>query len=79
MSRPTDTTNKLKGADPEISMYTLELEKENFKLQKKVAKLQGENITKDNGIKVLKKALEKERKKGFTFKIEYVDKPVKKE
>jgi len=79
MSRPTDITNKLKGADPEISMYTLELEKENFKLQKKVAKLQGENITKDNGIKVLKKALEKERKKGFTFKIEYVDKPVKKE
>jgi len=79
MPRPTDITKKLKGADPELSMHILELEKENFKLQKKVTKLQVENVTKDNEIKVLKKALEKERKKGFTFKVEYVDKTVKKE
>jgi hypothetical protein len=40
MSREREITKKLKGADPELSMYLKELEKENLRLQKKVAKLQ---------------------------------------
>jgi len=57
MSRPTDITKKLKGVDPELSMYIKELERENLKLHKKVAKLQVEIVTKDNEIKVIKKGL----------------------
>jgi len=56
MSRPTEITKKLKGADPELSMYIVELEKENLRLHKQVAKLQVKNITKDNEIKALKQA-----------------------
>jgi hypothetical protein len=56
MARPKEITKKLKGADPELSMYIIELEKENLRLQKKVAKLQVENTSKDNEIKALKQA-----------------------
>jgi hypothetical protein len=56
MSRPTDITKKLKGADPELSMYIVELEKENDRLHKQVAKLQVRNTSKDNEIKALKQA-----------------------
>ena len=57
MSRPEDITKKLKGADPELSMYIIELERENLKLHKKVAKLQVANVTKNNEIKQLKKGM----------------------
>ena len=56
MSRPTEITKKLKGADPEVLMYIVELEKENLRLHKQIAKLQVKNITKDNEIKALKQA-----------------------
>lgn len=56
MSRPTEISKKLKAADPELSMYIVELEKENLRLHKKIAKLQVENLTKDNEIKAIKKA-----------------------
>lgn len=56
MSRPTEITKKLKGAHPELSMYIVELEKENLRLHKQVAKLQVKNIIKDNEIKALKQA-----------------------
>jgi hypothetical protein len=56
MSRPRDITKKLREADPELSMYIVELEKENLRLHKKIAKLQIENTTKDNKIKALKNA-----------------------
>jgi hypothetical protein len=67
MSRPREITKKLRGADPELSMYIVELEKENLRLHKKVAKLQVENVTKDNEIKALKK----DRGKAITFKVIY--------
>jgi hypothetical protein len=54
MGRPRDITKKLREADPELSMYIVELEKENLRLHKKIAKLQVENTTKDNEIKALK-------------------------
>jgi hypothetical protein len=54
MSRPKEITKKLKGSDPELSAYIIELEKENLRLQKQVAKLQVQNVTKDNEIKALK-------------------------
>jgi hypothetical protein len=56
MGRPREITKKLKVADPELSRYVVELEKENLRLHKKVAKLQVENLTKDNEITTLKKA-----------------------
>jgi len=56
MSRPTEITKKLRGIDPELSMYIVELEKENFRLQHKIAKLQVQITTKDNKIRALKQA-----------------------
>ena len=56
MSLPREITKKLQGADPELSRFVKELEKENCRLHDKVAKLQVMNITKDNEIKALKKA-----------------------
>jgi hypothetical protein len=56
MTRPREITKKLKGADPELSMYIVELERENLRLHRKIAKLQVENITKDNEIIALKQA-----------------------
>ncbi len=55
MSLPREITKKLQGADPELSRFVKELEKENLRLHKKIAKLQVENVTKDNEIKALKK------------------------
>ena len=75
MSRPTEISTKLKGADAELSMYIVELEKENLRLHKKIAKLQVENVTKDNEIKALKQ----DRGKAITFKVVREDKAVEKE
>jgi hypothetical protein len=75
MSRPRDITKKLIEADPELSMYIVELEKENLRLHKKIAKLQAKNITKDNEIRALKK----DSGKPITFKVVYGDKGVEKE
>ena len=55
MSRPNEITKKLQGADPELSLYVKELERVNYRLQKKIAKLQADNLTKDNEIKAIKK------------------------
>jgi tRNA/tmRNA/rRNA uracil-C5-methylase (TrmA/RlmC/RlmD family) len=44
---------KLKTCDLEIKNYVLALAKENFKLQKQIAKLQAENITLKNRVNVL--------------------------
>jgi len=55
MGRPREITKKLQGADPELSRFVKELEKENLRLHEKIAKLQVENVTTDNEIKALKK------------------------
>lgn len=44
---------KLKTSDPEVQNYVAALEKENFKLQKYIAKLQAKDVTSHNRIKVL--------------------------
>jgi len=59
MSRSKELTKKLKEAGPELSAYLLELEKENLRLQKQVAKLQVKIVSKDNEIKALKQAIPK--------------------
>ena len=59
MRRPKEITKKLKEACPELSAYVFELEKENLRLQKEVAKLQVKTVSKDNEIKALKKATPK--------------------
>jgi hypothetical protein len=74
MSRPEDITKKLKGADPELSMYIVALEKENFRLHKKVAKLQVANVTKDNEIKALQKALKGVKPIPFSMPIVLAEK-----
>ncbi len=56
MSRPTEITKKLKVADPELSKYIIELEKDNLRLHKQIAKLQVNNLTQGNEIKALKQA-----------------------
>jgi hypothetical protein len=55
MSRPNEITRKLRDAAPELSLYVKELERINYRLQKKIAKLQADNLTKDNEIKAIKK------------------------
>ena len=56
MSRPREITKKLREADPELSRYIVELERENLRLHKKIAKLQVQITTKDSEIKALKQA-----------------------
>ena len=56
MKRPPDLTSKLKAADPELKNYVLELEKENLKLQKQIAKFQVKDLSQQNQIIALKKA-----------------------
>ena len=59
MSRSKEITKKLKETDSELSAYVFELEKENLRLQKQVAKLQVKIVSKDNEIKALKQAAPK--------------------
>jgi len=56
MKRPHDLTSKLKASDPELKNYVLELEKENLKLQKQIAKFQVKGVSQQNQITALKKA-----------------------
>ena len=55
MSRPREITAKLKNADLELAAYVIGLEKENLRLQQRIAKFQVETTSKDNQIKALKK------------------------
>lgn len=75
MSRPKEITKKLKGVDQELSMYIVEMDKENLRLHRQIAKLRVDNLTKNNEIKALKK----ESGKPITFKVVYEDKAGKKE
>lgn len=59
MARPKEITKKLKLADTEISGYVVELEKENSRLQKMIAKLQVKFVSQDNEIKALKEQAKK--------------------
>jgi len=55
MNRPASITSQIKGADPELRNYVLELERENLRLQNQVAKLQVKQLSQQNEIKALKK------------------------
>lgn len=55
---------KLKICDNEVQLYVAALEHENFKMQSLIAKLQAENMTLNNRIKVLIK--EKSDREAFT-------------
>jgi predicted nuclease with TOPRIM domain len=54
VNRPSSLTAKLKAADVELRNYLIELEKENLKLHKQLAKLQVKNVSMQNEIKALK-------------------------
>jgi len=56
MKRPLDLMSKLKASNPELKNYVLELEKENLKLQKQIAKFQVKDLSQQNQITALKKA-----------------------
>jgi hypothetical protein len=56
VKRPSNLTSKLKVSDPELKNYMLELEKENLKLQKQIAKFQVKDVSQQNQIIALKKA-----------------------
>ena len=55
-----DLQSKLKKADPTIRNYVHELESENEKLQRQIAKLQVHEVSSDNRIKALEKALKED-------------------
>jgi len=56
MKRLPNLTSKLKASDPEIKHYVLELEKENLKLQKQIARFEVKIVSQQNQITALKKA-----------------------
>ncbi len=56
MKRQPEINPKLNTSDPEVKNYVLELEKENLRLQKQIAKLQVKDISQQNQIIALKKA-----------------------
>jgi len=56
MGRTSDLTAKLKSSDPGLRNYVLELERENMRLQRQIAKLQVKDISQQNQIAALKKA-----------------------
>jgi hypothetical protein len=49
----TSLRTKLKTADPEIKNYVTELELENLKFQKKIAKLQAQNLSLNNRVTII--------------------------
>lgn len=55
MKHPNSLTSKLKVCDREVINYVTALEAENLKLQKKIAKLQVQNTSRQNEIATLKK------------------------
>jgi hypothetical protein len=55
MKRQNHLNSKLKKADVEIKNYVLELEKENLKLQSRLAKLEVKDISQQHQISELKK------------------------
>jgi hypothetical protein len=55
MKRPSNLTSKLKASDPELKNYVLELERQNLKLQKQIAKFQVKDVSQQNQIIALKK------------------------
>ena len=57
---------KLKICEPEIILYVTELELENAKLQKKIAKFEVEKITSKNRIIALQEELNKLKKRVGT-------------
>jgi hypothetical protein len=59
MARSKEITKKLKMADSEIAAYMVELEKENLRLHKMVAKLQVKCVSQNNEIKALKEQAKK--------------------
>lgn len=56
MNRPHNLISKLKTSNPELKNYVFELEKENLKLQKQIAKFQVKDVSQQNQITALKKA-----------------------
>ncbi len=55
MNRSKSITLKLKKTDVEIKNYVLELEKENAKLQKTIAKFEAKSVSNQHRISALKK------------------------
>jgi hypothetical protein len=55
MKRPQSITSKLKNTDIEIKNYLLQLEKENEKLQKSIAKFRVKDVSQQHEISALKK------------------------
>jgi hypothetical protein len=59
---------KLKVCDQEVQLYVAALELENLKMQHLIAKLQAENMTLNNRVKVLlKEKTERESRESPTF------------
>ena len=56
MNRSPSLTSQIKAANPELRGYVLELEKENLRLHKQIAKLEAKDVSQQNQIIALKKA-----------------------
>lgn len=57
MQKPSDLNAKLKHCESEIKEYVRALQTENAKLQRRIAKLEVNNLSLNNRIKALKKEL----------------------
>jgi len=49
----SELTSKLKASDPELKNYVLELEKENLRLQRQIAKLQVKDVSQQRTLFVI--------------------------
>lgn len=72
----TSVKKKLKSCDLEIQNYVAALEKENFKLHKKLATLQVENVSLNNRIKAFNGEIEHAGTKFFAKILEAADDPL---
>ncbi|MGH9699757.1 MAG: hypothetical protein ACRD52_09895 [Candidatus Acidiferrales bacterium] len=68
MRRPESLDDPFQAAQPELQSYVVELESENAKLHKQIAKLQVQDMSKQNRIAALENELKEETKKhGFSL------------
>ncbi len=72
MQRPSSVSRALKTAKPELQRYVVALESENGKLHRQIAKLQVQDVSKQNRILALEKE-NKELSKKHGYHLQIID------
>jgi hypothetical protein len=72
MKRPDPTNTALKSAEPLVVNYVAEMEAENLRLHKQIARLQVENVTKQHKVVALEAEIKNlARKHGLNLNITF--------